>query len=82
MVTAFREIGKGHKSIKDFLRVMNTHGLSWPAYENIKKHLIPAYEKACISSMKKAADKVHCDSSNKLPSDPSIMLCDISIDGT
>ena len=82
MVIAFREIGKGHEGIRDFLRVMNMYGLSWPAYENIKKDLIPAYEIACTSSMKKAAYKVHNENHNKLPTNPSIKLCDISIDGT
>ena len=27
MIIAFREIGKGHEGIRDFLRVMNMYGL-------------------------------------------------------
>eukprot|EP00112_Aurelia_sp_Birch-Aquarium-sp1_P002653 Seg1297.4 transcript_id=Seg1297.4/GoldUCD/mRNA.D3Y31 product="hypothetical protein" protein_id=Seg1297.4/GoldUCD/D3Y31 len=82
LVTAFREIGKGHQGIDNFSRIMNMHGLSWPGYENIKGDMIIAYENAANESMRKAAEKVHNETEQKLAGDPSVMLCDVSIDGT
>ena len=82
LVTAFREIGKGHQGIDNFSRIMNMHGLSWPGYENIKGDMIIAYENAATASMRQAAEKVHFETEQKLPVDPSITLCDVSIDGT
>ena len=82
LVTAFREIGKGHQGIDNFSRIMNMHGLSWPGYENIKGDMIIAYENAASASMRKAAEKVHAETEQKLPGDPSVTLCDVSIDGT
>ncbi len=82
VVTAFREIGKGHEGIQSFARIMNMHGISNPAYINIKDDLTAAYQNAAEASMKNAAERVHNDSKEKLPQDHSIALCDVSIDGT
>ena len=82
LVVAFREIGKGHEGIENFSRVMNMHGLSLPGYANIKKDMTIAYEIAANASMERAAEKVHNQAGHNVPMDPSIALCDVSVDGT
>ena len=57
MVTAFREIGKGHNGIENFARCMNIHGISKSAYLNLYEDLYDAYENAAEASQKKAALK-------------------------
>ena len=81
LVVAFREIGKGHEAVDNFSRIMNMHGLSLPAFANIKEDMIIAYENAAKASMLRAAEKVHNETEEEVPRDPSITLCDVSIDG-
>ena len=61
---------------------MNMHGLSLPAFANNKEDMIIAYENEAKASMLRAAEKVHNETEEKVPWDPSITLCDVSIDGT
>ncbi len=42
---AFKEPGKDHRSIENFTRLMNTHGLSCKSYEKIEEEINSVNEK-------------------------------------
>ena len=57
LVMAFREIGKGHESIKTFARCMSMHSISDTIFRNINNKLFSAYKNSAIESMQNAANK-------------------------
>jgi len=79
---AFREIGKGHQGLENFSRLMNMHGISSKGYEKISHEVHEAYEKVGTNIMSKAASEVHAHGKETLNEDPSIVLCECSVDGT
>ena len=82
-VIAFREIGKGHEGLNTFARLMNMKGISWNSYKNVNNTLFDAYESVAEQSMKKVAQQIKEDkSAKKHPDNPSVTLCDVSVDGT
>ena len=76
LVMAFREIGKGHESIKTFARCMNMHSISNTAFRNISNKLFSAYENSAIESMQNAANEA------KMEEISQVYILVVSIDGT
>ena len=82
-VIAFREMGKGHEGLNTFARLMNMKGITWASYKNINNAVFDAYESVAEESMRKVALHIKEDkSAKKHPDNPSVTLCDVSIDGT
>ena len=82
-VIAFREMGKGHEGLNTFARLMNMKGITWASYKNINNAVFDAYESVAEESMRKVALHIKEDkSAKKHPDNPSVKLCDVSIDGT
>ena len=82
-VIAFREMGKGHEGLNIFARLMNMKGITWASYKNINSAVFDAYESVAEESMRKVALHSKEDkSARKHPVNPSVTLCDVSIDGT
>ena len=79
---AFREIGKGHQGLENFSRIMNMHSIAGNAFANIQEELSKAYEVVAEASMAKKADEIREMSETKLDLDPSIALCQVSVDGS
>ena len=79
---AFREIGKGHQGLENFCRIMNMHGMASNAFANIQEEMFQAYEKVAEASMARKAAELREKSDVKLDSDPSIALCQVSLDGS
>ena len=78
---AFREIGKGHQGMQNFSRVMNMHSIASNAFDNIQEKIFLAYEAIAEKSMAGKAAEIR-EKSKKLDSDPSIAICQVSLDGT
>jgi hypothetical protein len=76
-VMSFREIGKGHESLKTFSRCMNMHSISEPGFRNINNKLFYAYENAAQESMKNAAN---AGKGEQIA--PGIYSCRVSLDGS
>ena len=74
---SFREIGKGHESLKTFSRCMNMHSISEPGFRNINNKLFYAYENAAQESMKNAAN---AGKGEQIA--PGIYSCRVSLDGS
>ncbi len=79
MVTAFREIGKGHNSIENFARCMNMHGISKSSYLNLYEDLYDAYENAAEASQKKAASEIR---QSEVENIQGKTICQCSLDGS
>eukprot|EP00112_Aurelia_sp_Birch-Aquarium-sp1_P003132 Seg1349.9 transcript_id=Seg1349.9/GoldUCD/mRNA.D3Y31 product="hypothetical protein" protein_id=Seg1349.9/GoldUCD/D3Y31 len=77
---AFREIGKGHQGLENFSRIMNMHGIASNAFSNIQEEMFQAYEKVAKASMARKAAEVRGKEDVKLDSDPSISLCEVSLE--
>ena len=76
-VLSFREIGKGHDTIKTFSRCMNMYSISEPSYRKINEKLHETYELVANESMKKAAFEARGEENA-----PDVYSARISIDGT
>ena len=81
-VTAFRKIGRGHQAKENFSCLMNIQRLTQNGFQYIQNKLADVYFIVAGESMKSAAEIVAQSCDEKLPSDPSITLCECSIDGT
>ena len=78
-VFAFREIGKGHKSMSNFSTYMNMPPpMSKTRYQSINGVLHDAYESVAEESMKLAGKESH----ELIESDSQVKQCKVSIDGT
>lgn len=79
-VLAFREIGKGFRSIKSFASLMNMpKPISLPTYNRINDMLHGAYEKVCKQSMEKAASDT-AKSRGQIANET--IKCPVSVDGS
>ena len=80
MVTAFREIGKGHCAMQNFSRCMNMHGIAENAYSNANQELYNANENAGEESKRQAALKVKENANESVQG--NVTICQCSIDGS
>lgn len=78
-VIAFREIGKGHQALTNYVRCMNMNSLSQFAYTKINERLHTLYETAAQNCMKKLAKDIK-ESSPDVVGGSS--LCHVAIDGS
>ena len=58
------------------------HGISSKGYETIIHEVHEAYEKVETNTMSKVASEVHAYGKETVNEDPSIVLCECSVDGT
>ena len=79
-VVAFREIGKGHKSMSTFAGFMNlSKPISKTQYDRANEKLLKAYQDVCFQSCKEAA----FETTTKLGGDSDTATdCQVSVDGT
>ena len=81
-VLAYREIGRGHESIKNVSRLMNMYSIGHPCYNSINKALSHGYEMAAESSMKEAGREV-TNLGEVYGNDDNVNnTCRISVDGS
>ena len=67
--------------MQNFSRVRNVHSIASNAFDNIEEKIFPAYEAIAEKSMAGKAAEIR-EKSKKLDSDPSIAICQVSLDGT
>ena len=79
MVTAFREIGKGHEPLKNFSRLANMHCVTNNAYQRINSKLMGAYKAVAEESMTKAGQDVFSEAEKTADGEG---LCRVSLDGS
>ena len=83
---AFRETGKGFKSMKTFSRLMNmTEPVNVKAYNAINDHLLEAYLVAANNSMFQAVTEVKeisekQEEGTSFPGEDSLTYCTVSLD--
>ena len=79
MVTAFREIGKGHEPMKNFSRLSNMHCISEKGFREVNSKLMVAYKAVAMESMGKAGEDVLSESEKTTDGEG---LCRVSLDGS
>jgi len=82
MAFAFREIGKGYRSLATFSMFMNMPPpITKNNYGKLCDIMCDAYSKVAEASMRKAGVEVYSEV-NKASSSGDIADCDVSVDGT